>query len=80
MAVADDLIDAQAREDAYQQRDCVISLLQQAARTIDSMWRAAQSDGQNPPAVALGEASHGVHRAMIALQADATLDPESRSG
>jgi hypothetical protein len=80
MAVADDLADAQAREDADQQLGCVISLLQQAARTIDSMWRAAQSDGQSPPAVALGEASHGVHRAMIALQADETLDPESRSG
>lgn len=49
-------------------RDGVLNLLEQAARTIDQMWRAAQSDAKNPTAVALGEASLGVHRAIIALQ------------
>ncbi len=45
----------------------VLSLLQQAARTIDQMWRSAQTDGRHTAAVSLGEASHGVHRALIAL-------------
>lgn len=48
-------------------------LLQQAARTIDLMWQSAQTEGQHPAAVALGEASHGVHRAMIALAEGAIL-------
>jgi hypothetical protein len=48
--------------------DCVVGLLQHAARTIDQMWREAQVEGEHPAAVALGEASYGVHRALIALQ------------
>ncbi len=50
--------------------DGLLSLLAQAARTIDHMWRSAQADGQDGAAVALGEASYGVHRALIALQGD----------
>jgi len=48
----------------------VLSLLQQAARTIDTLWRTAQIDGHHDASVALGEASLGVHRALIALQTD----------
>lgn len=68
MAVTDEVVSV--RDEA---RDGVLSLLQQAVRTIDEMWRSAQADGQLTAAVALGEASHGVHRALIALQADAAL-------
>lgn len=50
----------------------VLRLLQQAARTIDLMWRSAQTDGQHSAAVSLGEASHGVHRALIALTEGST--------
>lgn len=48
----------------------VLGLLQQAARTIDQMWHSAQHDGRHTASVALGEASYGIHRALIALQAD----------
>ena len=65
MAVTGERID---RMDTDASAEGVLSLLQQAARTIDHMWRSAQHDGRNPAAVALGEASHGIHRALIALQ------------
>ncbi len=48
--------------------DRVVGLLEQAARTIDQMWRSAQGDGSDVAAVALGQASHGIHRALIALE------------
>ncbi len=54
-------------------RTRVMRLLQQAARTIDLMWQSAQTDGQHTAAVALGEASHGVHRALIALAEGSAL-------
>lgn len=50
--------------------DGVLGLLQQAARTVDGMWRSAQTDGRHSAAVALGEASYGIHRALIALQVE----------
>lgn len=52
----------------------ILSLLQQAARTVDQMWHSAQADGRNTAAVALGEASHGIHRALIALRIDGSVD------
>ena len=56
-------------------QDGVVGMLQQAARTIDRMWRDAQMEGEHGAAVALGEASLGVHRALIALQStDAEVD------
>jgi hypothetical protein len=66
------VIDSITRETTAGERaeECVMSLLQRAARTIDAMWRSAQVDGSDTAAVALGEASHGVHRALIALQAE----------
>jgi hypothetical protein len=36
------------------------------SRTIDLMWRSAVAD-RSEAAAALGEASHGVHLAIIAL-------------
>lgn len=72
MAVTEDLTDAVSLTDAASPAG-VLRLLQQAARTIDHMWHAAQSDGRHPAAVALGEASHGIHRALIALQADGAV-------
>lgn len=71
MALTEDGID-EAR-DRTGTGDCVLGLLEQAARTIDEMWRSAQAEGRHPAALALGEASHGVHRALIALQADWAL-------
>jgi hypothetical protein len=68
MAVTDEAVSVRGET-----RDGVLSLLQQAVRTIDQMWRSAQADGHLAAAVALGEASHGVHRALIALQADGAL-------
>lgn len=49
-------------------RESVVGLLEQAARAIDQMWRSAQADRSSPATVALGEASHGIHRALIALE------------
>ena len=72
MAVTEDRID-----DAFAGPDSspegVLRLLQQAARTIDQMWHSAQGEGRSPAAVALGEASYGIHRALIALQVDGAL-------
>lgn len=50
----------------------ILDLLQHAARTIDGMWLAAQTDGDHAASVSLGEASHGVHRALIALREGAS--------
>lgn len=75
MAVIENETSDPARDDRAtdEGRDRVMRLLQQAARTIDLMWRSAQTDGQHSAAVALGEASHGVHRALIALTEGAAL-------
>ena len=77
MAVADNLIEARGatgQGGGESEREGVLSLLQQAARTIDDMWRTAQTDADNSASVALGEASYGVHRALIALQTDGGLE------
>lgn len=72
MAVTDDVIDGTSVfGDAG--REDVLHLLQQAARTVDAMWHAAQADRRNVEAVSLGEASYGIHRALIALQVDGAL-------
>jgi len=46
----------------------VLDILERVSRTLDLMWRTAVSDGSEA-AVRLGEASHGLHRAIIALSA-----------
>lgn len=43
--------------------------LRRAGSVIDSMWHRALADGDADSAVQLGEASQGVHRALIALTA-----------
>jgi hypothetical protein len=53
----------------------VLGLLQQAARTIDEMWHSAQHDGRHAASVALGEASYGIHRALIALRVEESALP-----
>jgi hypothetical protein len=53
--------------DSVGSQESVVALLDQAARTIDLMWRSAQMGSDTDEAWALGEASHGVHRALIAL-------------
>ncbi len=47
----------------------LMAMLRQASLTIDNLWRAALSDGTDTSALQLGEASQGVHRALIALAA-----------
>ena len=54
--------------DATGELSGVLGLLQRVSRTLDLMWRSAVSDGSGT-ALRLGEASHGVHRAIIALSA-----------
>jgi hypothetical protein len=44
----------------------VLEILDRVSATLDVMWRTAVGDGSET-AVRLGEASHGVHRAIIAL-------------
>ena len=72
MAAIQDRI-GDARVDLDASPEGVLSLLQQAVRTIDQMWHSAQHDGRHTAAVALGEASYGVHRALIALQTDGAV-------
>lgn len=54
--------------------DGVLPLLKEASRAIDALWRSATGDQAGgppdraaPSAIQLGEASQGVHRALIAL-------------
>ncbi len=54
----------------------VLPLLREAARAIDQLWRQATAErptAERPPvsAIQLGEASQGVHRALIALSGTA---------
>ncbi len=52
----------------------VIGLLRQASVALDSVWRAALSGRSGDAVIRLGEASHGVHRARIALTSADTPD------
>ena len=45
----------------------LLGLLRRASSVIDSMWHTALVEGDADSAVQLGEASQGVHRALIAL-------------
>lgn len=51
----------------------VVELLRRASAAIDSLWRTALDDGSGDMALKLGEASHGVHRALIALGTSSPL-------
>ena len=49
----------------------VVGLLRKAAAALDQMWHEALLSAAPHTVMSLGEASHGVHRALIALnQAD----------
>lgn len=50
-------------------QDGVFLLLRRAGSLIDAMWRDCVGGGAESSAVALAEASQGVHRALIALEA-----------
>ena len=54
----------------------IVDVLRRASVTLDAMWRAASHRGPTPSAIRLGEASHGVHRALIALRSFADADSE----
>lgn len=45
----------------------LLVMLQEASRAVDALWRDALAGGQADTAVRFGEASHGLHRALIAL-------------
>ena len=44
--------------------------LRSIARRLDLLWRESLGGGPVPRSMRLGEASQGVHRALIALQED----------
>jgi hypothetical protein len=48
-------------------RVTLVSILRDASRAVDGLWRAAMVDGSGEVAMKLGEASQGIHRALIAL-------------
>ena len=47
----------------------LVASLREACRDVDDLWRAAIREGSDDMAVQLGEASHAIHRAFIALGA-----------
>ena len=47
----------------------LLVLLREASRAVDALWRDALTGGQADSAVRFGEASQGLHRALIALNA-----------
>lgn len=49
----------------------LVGLLRQASVALDRIWRHAITRGAGETVMRLGEASHGVHRALIALSAPA---------
>lgn len=53
----------------------VLPLLRESSRAIDALWRGASSGDPTPSAIHLGEASQGVHRALIALAGSDVDDP-----
>jgi hypothetical protein len=51
----------------------VVGLLQQTAEAVDELWNEARNLNDGQVRMALAEASHGVHRALIALGDDRKL-------
>lgn len=64
-----DFVDAIVPQDAYEEfaEVDVLGMLRRVSTTIDLLWRSALTQGTGEVALKLGEASHGVHRALIAL-------------
>jgi hypothetical protein len=46
----------------------LVPLLREVSITIDGLWRGALDGNHSPAAVTLAEASHSLHRAIIALR------------
>ncbi len=65
------------REQAVATRDEnmfeIIGLLRQASAALDTIWREAMTTTAGESVIRLGEASHGVHRALIALSSPRDL-------
>lgn len=61
------LTDERAALDGSEADSGILSVLETATATIDSMWRSALEQGMGQTALHLGEASQGIHRALIAL-------------
>ncbi len=53
----------------------VLAQLQAAGRVVDEMWREALAEGRSDEAIDLGEASQGIHRAMIVLSSHSPSPP-----
>lgn len=51
-------------------RQRVIKLLRETSEAVDSLWQASVSQSQDDLSVELGEASHAIHRALVALSRD----------
>jgi hypothetical protein len=64
-----DLVDTPAAPPAQENtlETGLVEVLRRASVTIDFLWRTALAEGASDLALKLGEASHGVHRALIAL-------------
>jgi len=61
----DDLPDA-AGEDVGE----LIGVLRRVSRSLDRLWSQALTNAQGDVAMRLGDASQGVHRALVALRED----------
>lgn len=71
-----DFVDAPAvrPEAAYDEETHVVELVRRAGAAVDALWRAALDDGHGESALKFGEASQGIHRALIALGPVASLN------
>lgn len=63
MAVAD----VRALDEGAWADSGVMALIEEATSVVDDLWRRALSDGTGQSALHFGEASQGLHRALIAL-------------
>jgi hypothetical protein len=57
-----------SRPDSFEDRqDAVAAELGRVVIALDELWRDAVDAGTTDAAISLGDASHSVHRAVIAL-------------
>jgi hypothetical protein len=63
-------LDESGRSGASPDEEYVVLLvrLRDASKVVDQLWRASVADGSLEMAMNLGEASHDIHRALIALE------------
>lgn len=55
----------------------VLGRLTEASRIVEGMWLEALDEGRTGDAIELGDASHGIHRALIALAPYASRTPRT---